>query len=441
MHTNTSPTDSRTSRNSDRRTLWLVNQYALADHEAGITRHAKLARSIKNQGWDTVIFASASHYWNLSGKKSMSAKVERLPEATFVRIKTATHVTNGVRRMISMVVFSLRVLVRCTRRKSEGIPRPDVVLGSSPHPFGAIAAYLLARAYHVPFVLEVRDLWPDSLIELLDLRETNPAIRALRAIEVFLYKRASAIIGVLPGVEDHVRSLVPDAAPVHWVPNGVDLSVLPDVQSPTQHEDFTVLYAGAHGVPNSLEILLEAAKLVQLHEERLPRPTRTTFVLIGDGKEKVNLIATAARLELANVKFRDAVPSTEVPGILASADVLVTLWLDRPLYRYGVSPNKLFDYFAAGRPVVLALSSPYDDVSTACAGITVPPEDPRALADAVLELRRIGRDERIRLGLNGRRFVEEQHDMAELGNRYASVFNSVSPATELTGPPRRSRND
>jgi glycosyltransferase involved in cell wall biosynthesis len=385
-----------------------------------------LARSMKRHGWDTVIFSSSSHYWNISGKARPTESVERLPEATFVRIRMPAEATNGIRRILSTLAFSFRVVVRSTRRRSMGLSKPDVVLGPSPHLFGPLAAYVLARLYRVPFVLEVADLWPDTLIDLLGIKESHPLIRVLRMIEVFLYKRASAIIGLLPGVEDHVRSFVPDAGPVYWVPNGVDLSAIPGVQLPVLSDGFTVVYAGAHGVPNALETMLEAAKIVQLHEEALPLSTRTTFVLVGDGKEKGNLNETAARLGLDNMEFRPAVPSTEIPALLSSADVLAITWLDRPLYRHGISPNKLYDYFAAGRPVVMALSSPHDPVSKACAGITVPAENPQAFAEAILQLRAMSRDDRIRLGLNGRRFVEEQHDMADLARKYVSVLNSVT---------------
>jgi glycosyltransferase involved in cell wall biosynthesis len=150
-------------------------------------------------------------------------------------------------------------------------------------------------------------------------------------------------------------------------------------------------------------------------------------------------VATAARLDLENVEFRAAVPSPEVPSLLSSADVLAITWLDRPLYNFGISPNKLFDYFAAGRPVLMALNSPHDPVSDADAGMTVPAEDPQAFAEAVLQLRAAGRDERIRMGLNGRRSVEDHYDIAELGKKFTSVLNSVGPVSRTTGSQPQAR--
>lgn len=385
---------------------------------------------MKPHGWATVIFSSSSHYWNVGGKERTAQSVERLPEATFVRIRTAAEVKNGVGRIVSTFVFSLRVILRSIRRRRIGISKPDVVLGPSPHLFGPVAAYVLARAYRVPFVLEVGDLWPDTLIELLGVKESHPFIRVLRMIEVFLYKRATAIIGVLPGVEDHVRSLVPDAGPVYWIPNGVDLSVTGSVEPPAKHDGFTVIYAGAHGIPNALDTMLDAAKIVQHNEEDLPARARTNFVFVGEGKEKDNLIATSVQLGLDNVEFRSAVQSAQIPALLSSADALAITWHDRPLYRHGISPNKLFDYFAAGRPVVMALSSPHDPVSSAHAGITVPAENPQAFAEAIMELRAMKREDRVQLGLNGRKFVEEHHDIADLAMKFAEVLNSV---TQVTG--------
>ena len=409
-----------------RRTLWFLYQYGIAAHEPGITRHAVLARSMKPHGWDSVFFSSSSHYWNLQGQGGRAKGVERLPEATFVRIRTSAVMTNGIRRIVSNVTFTLRAALRSTRRRRLGVAKPDVVIGPSPHLFGPLGAYAVARAYRVPFVLEVDDLWPDTLIDLLGVKESHPFIRVLRMIEVFLYKRASAIIGVLPGVEDHVRSLAPDAGPVYWIPNGVDVSAIPPVQPLVKRDGFMVLYAGAHGVPNALDSMLQAARIVQRREEDMLPATRTTFVLVGEGKEKAHLIETAARLGLTNVEFRAAVPSTQVPALLSSADALAITWLDRPLYRHGISPNKLYDYFGAGRPVVMALSSPHDPVSSAHAGITVPAENPQAFADAVLDLRAMSPQDRIRLGLNGRKFVEEHHNVADLAAKFASVLDSVT---------------
>jgi len=405
--------------------LWIVNQYALALHQPGITRHAMLAQALRALDWDTVIFSSAAHYWNLPREDSLSARVEFLPEATFVRIRTAGHVTNGARRIVSMILFSIRALLYGMRRGKLGIKKPSVVVGSTPHPFGACTAYLLSKIYRVPFVLEVRDLWPDSLIHLLGIRDSHPLIRILRKLEIFLYRRSSAIIAVLPGIEDHVRSIVPDAPCVQWVPNGVDLSTLPVVGPSQEGEGFTVLYAGAHGVPNALDTLLRAAQIMQDRESHLAPSERTRFVLVGDGKEKRNLVALAQKMHLHNMEFMPAVPKTDVPALLASADILAITWLDVPLYRFGVSPNKLFDYFAAGRPVVMALSSRYDPVTDAGAGINVPAEDADAYAAALLRLRRMTRTERARMGTNGRRYVERHHDMRQLAYRYACILETA----------------
>jgi glycosyltransferase involved in cell wall biosynthesis len=344
--------------------------------------------------------------------------VQRRPEATFVRIKAAGDTTNGPRRVLSMLGFSCRVLLATMRRPPAGVRRPDVVMGSSPHPFGALSAYLLARRYRVPFVLEVRDLWPDSLIDLLSLRTSHPLIRALRRLEVLLYRRASAIVGVLPGVGDHVRSLVPDAPPVTWVPNGV-LSV-GDASSDVSGDrgpGFTVLYAGAHGVPNSLRTLLDAAELIQAGDRERSAAERIRFVLV--------LLEYARLKGLTNVEFRPAVPKGEIPGVLARADVLAITWLDRPLYRHGISPNKLFDYFASGRPVVMALSSEHDPVSAAGAGLTVPAEDVFALAAAIGRLRDMPASERDALGASGRAFVARHHDIGELAKTLAGALEGA----------------
>jgi glycosyltransferase involved in cell wall biosynthesis len=182
------------------------------------------------------------------------------------------------------------------------------------------------------------------------------------------------------------------------------------------------MYFGAHGQANSLETLLSAMAIVQAH----PDGAGVRVRLIGDGPLKPSLRALTAELGLRSVAFEDPVASCEIPRLASEADAFVLTVLNRPeLYRYGVSMNKLFDYMAAGRPIIVAIEAANNPVAEAGAGITVRPEDPRHLAEGILGLARMSLAERARCGENARRFLAERHDYPVLAARFAAVLEEA----------------
>ena len=226
--------------------LWLVNQYALRIDQPGITRHATLAKYMYPVGVRTTVFASDTHYWNVADDADAVPETEA---PTFVYTSTPAVESNGIKRVVSMLAFSARTLAKGLRGAQALGGPPQVVLGSSPHPFAALAAWVLSVRYRVPFVLEVRDLWPDSLVHLLGLGQRHPLIVALRVLERFLYRRASLVITLLPGSERHITRVARRPVNTLWLPNGIDLSRVPDATPPAEGPEFTVMYAGAHGIP------------------------------------------------------------------------------------------------------------------------------------------------------------------------------------------------
>jgi glycosyltransferase involved in cell wall biosynthesis len=214
-----------------------------------------------------------------------------------------------------------------------------------------LTTWAIARLKRVPFLLEIRDLWPAFAIAVGVLRQPI-LVRASEWLERFLYRNADHVVVNSPGFIDHVRA--GGAVDVELVPNGADVSMF-DPQSKGEifrqiHEledKFIALYAGAHGMSNDLGILLSAAQMLEDCSEIL-------FILIGDGKEKPALEAQAKNLGLFNLKFIPPAPKKEMPDVLAAANTCIAILKPIPLYAT-VYPNKVFDYMAAGRPVVLAM--------------------------------------------------------------------------------------
>lgn len=414
---------------------WIINQYASSFPQSGWTRHHFLARFMRPCGISTTIVTDAA----IRPGARRGERASRGPESTvgphpddprFLWLPTRPYAGSGVGRMLNMLGFAWSVVRAGWRPRRLGLTPPDVVVGSSPQPFAALAGWLIARRHRVPFVLEIRDLWPESLVAILGVRRHHPIVLLLGAIEKFLYSRSDRIVGVLDGVADHVAMRVGrKAPPTTWIPNGVALDVMPEATALGEPGDeFHVVYAGAHGPPNSLDTLLRAAELLEAERSRDPAVPAFRFDLYGDGAVKSELTAYAAQHGLRSVHFHDPVPKDQVFRILAGADAVVLLLPRLYLWRFGISPNKIFDYLAAGRPVILAVDSPGDPVTRAGAGIKATAQDPADLAATIRRMAALPIDERRAMGERGRAYVREHHDMPILARRLAGVLRDVVAA-------------
>jgi glycosyltransferase involved in cell wall biosynthesis len=301
-------------------------------------------------------------------------------------------------------------------------PRPDVVVASSPSLPSAAAAAALARARRARFVLEVRDLFPDSAIAM-GLLTDRRIIAVSRRLERFCYARADRIVALTEGIRDGIVAQGVPAGKVELITNGVDLEIggggAPVPAAPVPDDAFVAMYVGAHGTYSSLGTVLDAA-------DRLRDDRDTRLVLIGGGDRKPDLVAEARDRGLANVAFVDPVPKREVPSWLARADACLLPYQDNPLFA-GALPNKAFDYLGAARPIIA--SAPAGEltrmVERAGCGVSVPPEDGDALAGAIRTLA-ADRDEARRMGERGRAYALEHYDRARLAARFVAVVESVA---------------
>jgi len=402
--------------------IWLVNQYAVAPTMVGNSRHFQLARALVRRGHTVTLVASSfEHYGSRADRTLRSGerwRMDRHEDVDFLWLRVPPYRGNSLARIWSMARFADRV-----RRGvgSRGQARPDVVIGSNPHLLAAWGAQRLATRLHVPFVLEVRDVWPESLIELGGYSRGHPAMRVLAALERYLYAHAAGVISLLHEATEHIVSGGARRERIRYVPNGVDLNDAPAPAPPPEHDGFTVMYAGSHGLANALDTVLDAAKLLQAElGEDAP-----CFELLGDGVEKARLQHRAQNEKIASVLFHDAVPRTRVSAELARADAFVVSSQAIPLYRHGVSFNKFFDYMALARPVVSGLDAPNDPIRDAGAGLVVPPDDPRAMAEAIATVMAMPPEERWAMGLRGRAYVERHHDVANLARDYEEILSGV----------------
>jgi glycosyltransferase involved in cell wall biosynthesis len=294
----------------------------------------------------------------------------------------------------------------------------DVVWGTSPPIFQGVTAWALARLKGAKFLFEVRDLWPDFAIAVGVLKSPL-LIRLSLWLEKFLYRHADQMMVNSPAYVAHVQGR--GAKSVELIPNGADPEMFNPFdngskfrQSHKLKNKFVVLYAGAHGMSNDLEVVLECAGI-------LTQNRAIQFVLLGDGKEKANLQARAAEMGLKNVLFLPPVPKNEMATALAGADACIAIL--KPLEEYKTTyPNKVFDYMAAGRPVVLAIEGVIREVvEEADCGVFPQPGNAQDLANAIQFLES-GRDHAVTLGMHGRQYLEEHFSREKLAGKLETLF-------------------
>lgn len=325
-------------------------------------------------------------------------------------------------RIASMVSFSLSALLPGSL---SGLPRPDVVIGSSVHPLAAWAGLRLARRFGAKFVFEVRDLWPLTLIELGRLERRDLRAKVLLYLERHLVRNAAHVISPLPLAGDYMRRYRRFGREVSWVPNAVDLDDYPETEDGGTGDAFNLYYLGAHGRANSLETLLDA---VHVLKERREVP-ELRLNLFGNGTSRRDLERRAQLLRLDNVRFNDPVSRPELRRICRDAAAFVTCARDLPgLYRYGLCMNKLFDYMAMGRPILMSADAPANPVDEERCGIVVPPEDPAALAGAIRRFAALRPYLRDQMGRAGRRAVERSYNYERIAGGLARVLDRVVAA-------------
>ena len=405
--------------------ILIIHQAFASLEEPGGTRHFELARHLVSSGHRVTVIASPVSYITGSriAPESEASAPSALPDLAILRASVyAAHHKSFFHRMLAFFSFMISSFWI-----GLGVRQVDLVWGTSPPIFQGVTAWILARLKGARFLFEVRDLWPEFAVAVGVLK-SRVLISLSEWLERLLYRRADCVMVNSPGFVEHVRSR--GARRVELVPNGADPSMFDAVADSAafreQHEfggKFVALYAGAHGMSNDLEVVIDAARLLQ--------DAPVQVVLVGDGKEKAALMARAADLGLRNVTFLPSVPKRAMPQILAAADAGIAILKPIPAYKT-TYPNKVFDYMAAGRPVVLAIDGVIREVVEAAGcGEAVQPGDPQALAGAVRRLA-ADPDRARRMGLAGRLYLEQHYSREEIARRLLEVIKSTLAGARRT---------
>lgn len=402
--------------------LLLIHQAFALPSEPGGTRHYELTQHLVRQGCRVSIVASDLSY--LTGQRVRESQgFVSEQHVDGIRVLRARAYPSLHRSFFWRVVSFLSFMCTAVWAALRAGP-VDVVMSTSPPIFQTLSAWVVAVIRKKPFLLEVRDLWPDFAVDMGVLK--NPILIALsRWLERFLYARATHILVNSPAYRDSLTSKGVPAEKISLVSNGVDPSMF-DVNNRGErlravwnlNESFVVTYAGALGLANDIPTVLKAA-------HHLRDVSKVQFLFVGDGKERENLEEMALDLQLTNVRFVGSLPKTEMADVLGASDVCVATLQNIPMFRT-TYPNKVFDYMAAGRPTILAIDGVIREVIEAAhGGVFVTPGDDVALATAVRTLSQDPQRART-MGLAARAYVVEHFDRQKHATQFVDLVQRIA---------------
>ncbi|MDG5499206.1 glycosyltransferase family 4 protein [Marinobacter sp. BGYM27] len=403
------------------KTVWVINQYASTPATALGGRHYYMAREMAKKGYKVYIIGSASHHL-LREKPVMNAtfKLEEVEGFKFVWVKMPSYEhAHSKKRVLNWLLFPWRL-----RKLGQLIPdKPDTILCSSPSPFAFMGAQWLAKKFDARLVFEVRDIWPLTLTEIGGHSPKNPLIRLMQWVEDRAYRDSHAVVSNLKNSVEHMAARGMARKKFTWVPNGFSMDEVslksplnPKAESQLPKGRFIIGYAGTLGIANALETVICAAEKLREHPD-------ICFVLVGDGKERRALQQLVVEKEIANVFFVDSIPKVEIQAMLAQFEVCYIGLSKDPLFRFGVSPNKLFDYLYSGKPIIYGIESgSYKPVEDIGAGIQIAAENAEQLADAALKLYSMTSEERAAMGGIGHEVAIEQYEYGQLADRLSKVL-------------------
>ncbi len=379
-----------------------------------------------------IVAASFSHIRINQPRLSGNRRDEQIDGIHYTWFATPPYSGSGVGRVRNMAAFVMRLFLEAHALTDHF--RPDVVIASSTYPMDVWPARRIAKLAAAKLIFEVHDLWPLTPMQLGNMSKWHPFIMLVQTAEDYAYAHADAVVSMLPKAKDYMVSRGMREDKFHYVPNGIDpdewsggYKLSKDIAQTLDKLRGNGLplvgYAGGHSLSNALDILLDTSVLLR---------GKATVIMVGTGPESERLQQRVWTEGLDNVTMLPAIPKREVPAFLEAVDIAYIGWHRNPLYRFGISPNKLMDYMMAAKPVVHAVDAGNDPVSEANCGITVAPDDVVAISDAVIRLAAMSTVERARLGENGRSFILRKQTYEVLANKFADVLTATPSPTKVS---------
>lgn len=372
--------------------VWIVNHYAIPPSMGGLVRHYYFSKYLQKKGHNVKIFTSSKiHNTDINMIKDKSLYKEEMEdgvEYTFVRSRD--YKGNGLDRILNMIdtPFKIQKAMRCFYKKEK----PDVIYTSSPDLFVAFFALLFGNMHKVPVVVEIRDLWPESIVEYNGMSRKNPIIQILYQLEKWIYKKADQLIFTMEGGKEYIKDKGWDKKinldKVNHVNNGVDLKEFAEDVKRYQIQDndledekfFKVIYVGSVRRANNIETLVNVGKELKQREN-----DKIKIIIYGDGTDREILEKRCKTEGLDNVIFKGKVEKKYIPYILSKSNLNILNYKQANTWKYGGSQNKQFEYLASGRPICSNVKMGYSIIRANDCGVEDNIISTKDYADVILK--------------------------------------------------------
>ncbi len=402
--------------------IWILNDYAVLPSQGGQNRHYYLAKYLTKLGHNVAVFVgSHPHNTNLQmieGKERY--KVNEEHGFPWVYVKTYNYGNSKVKRVFSMFKYC-----KSTKKAVKQFNKPDVIIGSSAHPLAARLAVKLGKKYKCQSIVEIRDLWPESIVAFGVCKQNNPLVRLLRKLEKWMYQKADKVLFTMEGAYDYIieqkwEKDIPKEK-VYYLNNGVDLEAfeynvnsykIDDIDLKNDN-DFKIIYTGSIRQANNLGLLLDAAKLVKTKNIK--------FLIWGDGNQR-EILADRVKVEkIRNVVFKGRIEKKYIPYIVSSANLNYAHVEPSTIFRFGISANKIFDYLASGKPTLCDFPCTYNPVIDNYAGLSVGNPTAKNVAEAIDNFVNISKEEYNKMCKNALE-TAEKYSFESLTNKLVKIL-------------------
>jgi glycosyltransferase involved in cell wall biosynthesis len=400
--------------------IWVLNMTAGKPDSGWGERHYYFSKFWIKNGYDVkIISGSYNHLFHNQPKVDDNKKftIEKVEEGiTFCWVKIPEYDGGSIFKLWSMIVFAFKIL----SLKTKELGKPQVILVSSMPIFPILSGWYLKKKLKAEkLFFEIRDLWPLTPMYLKGYSKWHPMVLVMSWVEKFGYRKADKIVSLLPNAHTYINKISKDESKFCWIPNGIDETLLTKEELPSSitnkvpKNKFIIGYTGTMGMANALEYLIDAS--IILKEDR-----EIHFVFVGDGYLKAVLKEQVK--ENTNVTFISKINKNQVQHMLTFFDVCFVGRNKTPLFDYGVSSNKFFDYMLAKKPIISSSNKIKDPVELSGCGIVVEAESAHAIVTGIKELYSLTEEKRVEIATKGFIYVKQYHNFKYLSGLYEKIF-------------------
>lgn len=415
-----------------KKNIWILNHYATDMFFDKGGRHYWFAENLIKQGYEPIIICSSFLHKGTKNliESSEKIKIEYSNKIPFVFLKTDSYVGNGKARIKNMFQYFWQVL-RMYKKIEEEFGKPDVIIGSSVHPLACLAALIIGKKYKIKKIVEIRDLWPETLLMMGIVKEKTLLSWLLYKGEKYLYKKADNIIFTMEGGKQYIIDKGWDKeielSKIYHINNGIDLEKFKELEKndfkdkDLDSNNFKIIYTGTIGKANNLKKIIQVAEIMKEIDE-------IKFLIYGEGEEKNSLEEYCRKKEIKNVKFKGKESKERIPYILTKADILLLNGQNKieskyNVKKYGISLNKIFDYLSAGKMIIQMFEAQYSPILKYNCGIVLKDFDNENIKNTILQIQSMERKEILKYKLNTQKCIEE-FDFKKLTKKLIEIIES-----------------